>query len=79
MHRVSDGIIWAGTAAVAFGVVVSSLLYGSEPPWLVVAIVVLAGIVARSHAARWRRLRTVVITTPASTTIATTSQGGSLP
>jgi hypothetical protein len=38
-----------------------------------------AGIVARSHAARWRRLRTVVITTPASTTIATTSQGGSLP
>ena len=45
MHRVSDGIIWAGTAAVAFGVVVSSLLYGSEPPVLVVALVVLAGAV----------------------------------
>ena len=39
-------MIWAGTAAVAYAVVLASLLYGSEPPSLVVvlvALVVLAG------------------------------------
>ena len=65
MHRVSDGIIWAGTAAIAFGVVVSSLLYGSQPPWLVVAIVVLAGIVITTVRRRRRRAAWLRATMPA--------------
>jgi len=65
VHRVSDGIIWAGTAAVAFGVVVSSLLYGSEPPWLVVAIVVLAGVVITTVRRRRQRAAWLRATMPA--------------
>jgi hypothetical protein len=67
VHRVSDGIIWAGTAAVAFGAVVASLLYGSEPPWLVVAIVVLAGVAITTVRKRRRRAAWARAALPAPT------------
>jgi hypothetical protein len=67
VDRVSDGIIWAGTAAVAFGVVVSSLLYGSEPPVLVVALVVLVGAAITMLRRRRRRAAWIRATMPAPT------------
>ena len=65
MHRVSDEIIWAGTAAVAFGVVISSLLLGSEPPWLFFVMVVLAGVVITTVRRRRRHAAWLRATMPA--------------
>ena len=68
MHRVSDGIIWAGTAAIAFGIVVSALLYGGDLPVLLVGLVVLVGAAIVTIRRRRRRIawaRAAMPTVPA--------------
>ena len=63
-------MIWAGTAAVAYAVVLASLLYRSEPPWLVVvlvALVVLAGGMITKVRRRRRRAAWIRATMPAPT------------
>ena len=70
MRRVSNGMIWAGTAAVAYAVVLGWLLYGSESPWLVVvlvALVLLAGAVIIKIRRRRRRAAWMRATMPAPT------------
>ena len=66
----SNGIIWAGTAAVAYASRrLASLLYGGEPPWLalLVALVVLAGAVITKVRRRRRRAAWIRATMPAPT------------
>jgi hypothetical protein len=65
VQQPSDGIIWAATAAIAFGIVVASLLYGSEPPVLLVGLVVLAGAAIVTVRRRRRRAAWVRAAMPA--------------
>jgi hypothetical protein len=51
--RVSNETIWAGVAAVVFGVLIASLLGGTGTPWIPILVVVALGFVVTT--ARMRR------------------------
>ena len=44
MRRVSNEVLWAGIAAIVLGIVIASLLGGTETPWWLVLVTIAAGL-----------------------------------